>query len=399
MMPKLDGFGVYHELQKNPQTQKIPVIFLTALGEEQEELKELRPTAVIFKPFFPRQILNTVNSLLENTLSKKQPVYSKTTGKKKQVDSKKLPKLTKLGEVIAGIIHDLTNEFEIIDNTVNYPLSNIEKSNPNTTEIDVIARRANHCKKLLSNISDLSFRDKSDFAEIDVHRVLKSKLGKSTDKIAHTLTNELEVIDKAINYLASNIDQNNPNAKEIRVITRSVNYSKILLNNLLEVVSQEKSNITEVDVHKVLKEVLLLIKYRVPSNVKLTKTLKSSLSLVLADKDQLKQVFMNIINNAIQAMPMGGKLKVLSRVIEYFPEAKFICIEFSDTGVGISEDNLSKIFDLSFTTKRKSYGLGLYISRGIVNRHGGVMRVMSEEGKGTTFMVELPIKGSEKYGR
>ncbi|MEW6095184.1 MAG: response regulator [bacterium] len=69
MMPKLDGFGVYHELQRNPQTQKIPVIFLTALGEERDELEELGPAAVIFKPFSPRQMLNTVNSMLNLPLS------------------------------------------------------------------------------------------------------------------------------------------------------------------------------------------------------------------------------------------------------------------------------------------------------------------------------------------
>ena len=69
MMPNLDGFGVYRELQKNPQTQKIPVIFLTALGEEREELKELGPAAVITKPFSPRQVLNTVNSMLNMPLN------------------------------------------------------------------------------------------------------------------------------------------------------------------------------------------------------------------------------------------------------------------------------------------------------------------------------------------
>lgn len=64
MMPKVDGFTVYNELQKNSQTQKIPVIFLTALGEEREELKKLNSAVVIYKPFSPRHLLNTVNSLL-----------------------------------------------------------------------------------------------------------------------------------------------------------------------------------------------------------------------------------------------------------------------------------------------------------------------------------------------
>lgn len=69
MMPKLDGFGVYHELQKNPETQKIPVIFLTAMGEESDELRELGPATVIYKPFSAKQVLNTVNSMLSLSMS------------------------------------------------------------------------------------------------------------------------------------------------------------------------------------------------------------------------------------------------------------------------------------------------------------------------------------------
>lgn len=69
MMPNLDGFGVYQELQKNPETQKVPIIFLTALGEAREELQELGPAAVITKPFSPRQMLNTVNSMLSLPLN------------------------------------------------------------------------------------------------------------------------------------------------------------------------------------------------------------------------------------------------------------------------------------------------------------------------------------------
>jgi len=69
MMPKLDGFGVYNKLKGNPDTQKIPVIFLTAIGEKKEELEELGPATVIYKPFSPRQMLNTVNSLLNLPLT------------------------------------------------------------------------------------------------------------------------------------------------------------------------------------------------------------------------------------------------------------------------------------------------------------------------------------------
>ncbi|MFH1860548.1 MAG: ATP-binding protein, partial [bacterium] len=395
MMPKLTGFEVCRELQKNPQTQNVPVIFITATRTRACDIDEAAgicpPVIYILKPFSSSYIIEIVDSLLRNSSSMKQVGYSKPI---EQLGLKKSVKLTEFGKLIGGIIHDLTNEFEVVKLTVNYLASNITKGNPNAKKItDKITQIANNCSKLLKNMLELVFQDKSEFSEINV--LLKGRLGKSVVRIAHTLIKELEVIDKRVISLSSNIDKYSPDVKEISVIRRSTAYSKILLNNLLNVISQKKPDIVEVDVHKVLKEVLLLVNYRIPSNIELRESLQSPLSIVLANEDQLKQVFMNIITNAMQSMPQGGELKILTKVIEYAYGVRFVGIEFSDTGIGISEENLSKIFDLSFSTKRKGYGLGLYISRGIIHQYNGVVRVMSEEGKGTTFMIELPIKGSE----
>jgi signal transduction histidine kinase len=109
---------------------------------------------------------------------------------------------------------------------------------------------------------------------------------------------------------------------------------------------------------------------------------------MMIDAGQIQQVFINILLNAIEAMPQGGALTLSSGI-----EDEMAAIQFTDTGIGIPEENLPKIFDPFFTTKKqgKGTGLGLSVSYGIIERHQGKLEVKSQVGKGTTFTVRLPI--------
>ena len=107
---------------------------------------------------------------------------------------------------------------------------------------------------------------------------------------------------------------------------------------------------------------------------------------VLGQGDQLKQVFLNLVLNAVEAMPDGGRLTIT--ITEDTDELK---ITFSDTGTGISQEDLSQIFEPFFSTKHSGSGLGLAVSQEIVIGHGGSMEVSSEEYQGSTFMVTLPL--------
>ena len=115
-----------------------------------------------------------------------------------------------------------------------------------------------------------------------------------------------------------------------------------------------------------------------------------SVSRVFFSLDSLKQVFLNVIFNAVQAMPNGGFLRLRTRETA---DKQWVNIDFTDTGLGISEENLSHIFTPFFSTKRESggTGLGLYLSYTIIKREGGDIMVKSREGSGTTFTVKLPI--------
>ena len=109
---------------------------------------------------------------------------------------------------------------------------------------------------------------------------------------------------------------------------------------------------------------------------------------IKGDSERLSQVFMNLFLNAIQAMPNGGTLSIESNV----RSLTYICVEVCDTGRGVPEDKLDKIFDPFFTSKEEGAGMGLAVAYRIVKEHGGEINVDSEIGKGTEFRVWLPIK-------
>jgi len=124
-----------------------------------------------------------------------------------------------------------------------------------------------------------------------------------------------------------------------------------------------------------------------PENIDLAKDIDKNLPWVMVDADQIRQVFVNIILNALQAMTKGGRLNIRAR-----RRGDFVEVEFADTGCGIPRIVINKIFDPLFTTKAKGIGLGLSVCKSILERHGGDIRVESEEEKGTTSTMSLPTQ-------
>jgi signal transduction histidine kinase len=132
----------------------------------------------------------------------------------------------------------------------------------------------------------------------------------------------------------------------------------------------------------------------VPENVVVEVSSGKDLPITYADPDQLNQIFDNLIRNAIQAMPEGGRLVVQTESTgagESGDIPEWVTVSVADTGVGIPEENLTKVFEPLFTTKAKGIGLGLPVTRMLVEGHGGIVGVASAVGKGTTFTVKLPV--------
>jgi two-component system NtrC family sensor kinase len=170
---------------------------------------------------------------------------------------------------------------------------------------------------------------------------------------------------------------------------------KTIVQNLLRFArSSTKVAFQPVDLNSVLMDTLAFICHQMEmSRVELITTLADSLPKVMGNPSQLEQVFTNIILNALQAMHQGGELKVSTGTTNDKTQ-KMIRITFSDTGCGIPKENLDKVLEPFFTTKKvgQGTGLGLSVSYGIVKDHGGDIRVKSTEGEGSTFTVILPLK-------
>jgi two-component system NtrC family sensor kinase len=144
------------------------------------------------------------------------------------------------------------------------------------------------------------------------------------------------------------------------------------------------------NINSLVDNIVLLVRNQTSfRNIDIQRNLGENLPEIMADGDQIQQVIINFTLNASDAMPNGGSLNIQSGVMG---NGEYIELKFTDTGLGISEENKNRIFDPFFTTKESGTGLGLSISYGIVEQHGGTIHVESEVGKGTTFIVQLPIK-------
>jgi len=218
-----------------------------------------------------------------------------------------------------------------------------------------------------------------------------ASLGKLAAGIAHEINNPLTGILTYSSLLLKE-HKDNPQMKEdLEIVVNETTRCRKIVKGLLEFARQTEPSKAPADINKVVEETLSLLETQALfQNIKIEKRLKKGLPEVMMDVDQIKQVFVNIIINAAEAMSQGGTLTIQS---DSDPENRFVQVSFIDTGPGIPEENLPKIFDPFFTTKRsgKGTGLGLSVSYGIVQRHNGFLEVKSQLGKGSIFTVKLPL--------
>jgi len=229
-------------------------------------------------------------------------------------------------------------------------------------------------------------------------------LGEMAAGLAHEIRNPLGAIKGAAQYLDPGQFQGG-DAEILQIIVEEVNRLDGVVAQFLDY-SRPFPNVgsgkfQNTDVNDVLWKTMKLIESSLPQNVALELDLTPNLPAVHADAEQLKQVFINLALNAVQAMPDGGRLTVRSRrphapvelgLSESTPRysADQIEVRFADTGAGIPEDALDRIFIPFYTTKTKGTGLGLAISQRIVKGHGGTIEVQSRVGEGTEFVLRFP---------
>lgn len=226
--------------------------------------------------------------------------------------------------------------------------------------------------------------------------------GRLAASIAHEINNPLEAIKNALYLLTNKIPPDDANAKFLQIATKETDRVSRILRQMLGFYRPPKMEPT--DINRLIEESEALIEKHLRQNcIKIDNELDPRLPLVIASADQIKQVLLNLLMNAQQAMPEGGTISVSTRV-SHGAEPEFLMsdsvhIQIRDTGNGIPEEHLPHIFEPFFSTKdEKGTGLGLWVSQGIVQAHGGSIKLRSREGRGTTFSVALPIGGPAEHG-
>ncbi len=214
-------------------------------------------------------------------------------------------------------------------------------------------------------------------------------MGRLTSQIAHELNNPLYGIMNTLELLKTEVPPDNKRRKILDMALSETVRLTELLRKMLSFSKPDEEERQPVDINTIVDEILLLMAKQLQENsIRISSSFSENLGKVYASKNQLRQVFLNMISNARDAMPDGGTI-----TMKTMAKGDHIYVEISDTGVGIREENISKIFDSFFTTKDriKGVGLGLSVCYGFIRDHGGDIKVSSKRGEGTTFTIILPV--------
>ncbi len=214
-------------------------------------------------------------------------------------------------------------------------------------------------------------------------------MGRLTSQIAHELNNPIYGIMNTLELLKTEIPPENKRRRILELSLSETHRLAEMLRNMLSFSKPEEEERRRININELIEGILLIVdKQMQEANIKVKTYFDEKIPEVMASTNQLRQVMLNMFKNAKEAMPKGGTLTVGTR-----GEKDKVMIHIRDTGVGIPEELRSKIFEAFFTTKQKvkGVGLGLSVCYGIIKNHGGEIKVESEEGKGTHFIISLPI--------
>ncbi|MDZ8031059.1 MULTISPECIES: sensor histidine kinase [unclassified Nostoc] len=359
-MPGIDGFETCRRLKANPVTQNIPIIFTTALADTESKTKGFSLGAVDYipKPFAQEEVIARVRvhlQLKQLTESLEQQVSDRTRAlQKAQVQLVQQEKLSTLGELIAGIGHEINNPINFISSNIP-PLQEYITA---VTELLLLYEQEypNPTAKITKTIENL-----------DLNFVLED-MGK--------ILNSLHIGSERIRNLSSSL----------RSFCRSDSDAKI-----------------SADLHQGIDSTLMILQHRLHANsdrprIEVIKNY-GELPQVKCYLGQMNQVFMNILANAIDALDeaiMEGKISNIIpqiKIITEIDSQQLVIIRIADNGIGIPERLKKRLFEPLFTTKTvgKGTGLGLSIAyQIIVEKHEGILEVNSQPGMGTEFIIKIP---------
>jgi signal transduction histidine kinase len=216
-------------------------------------------------------------------------------------------------------------------------------------------------------------------------------LGRLSASIAHEINNPLGIIKNYLLILTESMKDADPNQSNLKVVGEEVDRVARIVKSLLDFCRPKTEIMSILDMAEIISQTITLVeKQFLKENIVIKRDLPEKFPQVKGFEDEIKQVFLNLLMNSKDFMPRGGEI-----LVSVHQNDDTVEIEFSDTGCGIPEENISRVFEPFFTTKGegKGTGLGLWICYGIVERHGGTI-VAKRKNKGTSFLITLPIVAS-----
>ncbi|MGC8718558.1 MAG: ATP-binding protein [Thermodesulforhabdaceae bacterium] len=271
-----------------------------------------------------------------------------------------------------------------------------DEFNPSPDEVAELRRRV---ERLLEVVDTAE----SALKESREHLIQSEKMalvGRLAAGVAHSVLNPLTSVKMRLFSLERSLQLTPTQREDLEVVSEEIRHIETILRNFLEFSRPPKPVFQSVSPSDVVDMAIQLLKHRLESyNVRVMLNRKERLSNVRADPDQLKEVFVNIILNACEAMGEGGTIEIEETEGVLKPEGRFAVIKIKDTGPGIPHDIADKIFEPFFTTKDDGSGLGLSIAKRIIEDHGGWIHYTSQEGQGTTFVIAIPCEETGKWLR
>jgi signal transduction histidine kinase len=394
IMPGIDGYELCRQIKSNESYKDISVILLTSLSQPQAVIWALQCGAdkFITKPYDDKHLLSTIQHLNENLNSQDPPskgINISYRGETYFITSTRSQIINLLLSTYETAVNKNLELIEAQDELkrLNQGLEEIVDQRTATLRVEVNERKTAEAALQATNEEIKTISQQLWQAE------KLATMGELASSIAHELNNPLATVSLRVESLIAQSTGDDSRLRELDIIGKEIERMSNLVSNLLQFSRRSQQQISTVNVCEEIEKTLELVHYHLRKhNIAVAREFKLEGMLIHADRQQLRQLFLNLFTNASDAMPEGGTLTI--RVTNR-PEEKQICIEIADTGVGIPPEILPKVLEPFYTTKPegKGTGLGLAICRRIAQEHGGTLNITSEggPGKGTRVGITLPF--------
>jgi len=355
------------------------------LGYSKEELIGMHITQILSKESLEKDFKPNWGKFLTNGEMSLETTFLTKEGKEIYCEMKAVTVFDNNGNYVGtrAVHRDLT-ERKRLELELREKNEDLEVSNEELRAIEEEVRSSNEELEAANE----------ELREAQAQLVRSEKLaaiGQLAGGVGHELRNPLGAIKNAVYYIrgkvnGSELAQREPRVMEfLEIVNDEVNSSEKIINDLLSFSRVGKPAVSLARIDRVVEDAVAHT--IIPENIELTKNVVDSLPEIEIDTEQIRQVLVNMITNAVQAMPGGGKLIIKGRQRDSFIE-----LDIADTGGGVSARDIEKIFDPLFTLKAKGIGLGLAVCKTIIERHAGHIEVKSSKNRGTTFTIKLPLK-------